>query len=111
MRPNICVPHSSRQNSALHQTGTEPVRCRIKSMICQIYPSWQGRLRQVKRIYVFVDKKTGQHYVGSAKGEDSLRSADSPATPVQAMEVRRAQARSRRQHQIVLGEGAHDHHL
>jgi hypothetical protein len=37
-----------------------------------IYPSWQQRLREVKGIYVLVDKKTGQQYVGSAKGEDSL---------------------------------------
>lgn len=37
-----------------------------------IYPSWQERLREVKGIYVLVDKKTGQQYVGSAKGEESL---------------------------------------
>ena len=37
-----------------------------------IYPGWQERLREVKGIYVLVDKKTGQQYVGSAKGEDSL---------------------------------------
>jgi hypothetical protein len=37
-----------------------------------IYPSWQERLREVKGIYVLVDKKTGQLYVGSAKGEESL---------------------------------------
>ena len=38
----------------------------------EIYPSWKERLQQVKGIYVLVDKKTGQQYVGSAKGEDSL---------------------------------------
>jgi hypothetical protein len=37
-----------------------------------IYPSWQDRLREVRGIYVLVDKETGQQYVGSAKGEDSL---------------------------------------
>jgi hypothetical protein len=37
-----------------------------------IYPSWQERLREVKGVYVLVDKKTGQQYVGSAKGEESL---------------------------------------
>jgi hypothetical protein len=37
-----------------------------------IYPGWQERLREVKGIYVLVDKKTGRQYVGSAKGEDSL---------------------------------------
>ena len=34
--------------------------------------SWQDRLREVKGIYVLVDKDTGDQYVGSAKGEDSL---------------------------------------
>lgn len=37
-----------------------------------IYPSWQERLREVKGIYVLVDKNTGKQYVGSAKGEESL---------------------------------------
>jgi hypothetical protein len=37
-----------------------------------IYPGWQERLREVKGIYVLADKQTGQLYVGSAKGEDSL---------------------------------------
>lgn len=37
-----------------------------------IYPSWQERLSEVKGVYVLVDKKTGQQYVGSAKGEESL---------------------------------------
>jgi hypothetical protein len=37
-----------------------------------IYPSWQERLREVKGIYILVDKKTGEQYVGSAKGEESL---------------------------------------
>lgn len=37
-----------------------------------LYPSWQQRLREVKGIYVLVDKETGEQYVGSAKGEDSL---------------------------------------
>jgi hypothetical protein len=37
-----------------------------------IYQSWQERLREVKGIYVLVDKRTGQQYVGSAKGEESL---------------------------------------
>lgn len=37
-----------------------------------IYPGWQERLREIKGIYVLVDKKTGRQYVGSAKGEDSL---------------------------------------
>lgn len=34
--------------------------------------TWQDRLREVKGIYVLVDRATGQQYVGSAKGEDSL---------------------------------------
>jgi hypothetical protein len=38
----------------------------------RIYPSWQERPREVKGIYVLVDKKTGQQYVGSAKGEESV---------------------------------------
>jgi hypothetical protein len=37
-----------------------------------IYPGWQERLREVKGIYVLVDKETGKQYVGSAKGYDSL---------------------------------------
>lgn len=37
-----------------------------------MYPGWQERLREVKGIYVLVDKDTGKQYVGSAKGEDSL---------------------------------------
>jgi hypothetical protein len=37
-----------------------------------IYPGWQERLREVKGIYVLVDKTTGKQYVGSAKGEESL---------------------------------------
>jgi hypothetical protein len=37
-----------------------------------LYPSWQERLREVKGIYVLVDKDTGKQYVGSAKGEESL---------------------------------------
>lgn len=37
-----------------------------------LYPGWQERLREVKGIYVLADKATGELYVGSAKGEDSL---------------------------------------
>jgi hypothetical protein len=37
-----------------------------------LYSTWQQRLREVKGIYVLVDKNTGHQYVGSAKGEDSL---------------------------------------
>lgn len=37
-----------------------------------LYSSWQQRLREVKGIYVLVDKDTGEQYVGSAKGEESL---------------------------------------
>jgi hypothetical protein len=37
-----------------------------------LYSSWQQRLREVKGIYVLVDKDTGDQYVGSAKGEESL---------------------------------------
>src|SRR5712691_3752800 len=37
-----------------------------------LYSSWQQRLREVKGIYVLVDKNTGDQYVGSAKGEESL---------------------------------------
>jgi hypothetical protein len=37
-----------------------------------LYSSWQERLREVKGIYVLVDKATGEQYVGSAKGEESL---------------------------------------
>jgi hypothetical protein len=37
-----------------------------------LYSSWQQRLREVKGIYVLTDKDTGQQYVGSAKGEESL---------------------------------------
>jgi hypothetical protein len=40
--------------------------------ITGLYPSWQQRLREVKGIYVLVDKDSGAQYVGSAKGEDSL---------------------------------------
>lgn len=37
-----------------------------------LYPSWQDRLRELKGIYLLVDKRTGDQYVGSAKGGDSL---------------------------------------
>lgn len=37
-----------------------------------LYASWQELLREVKGIYVLVDKGTGEQYVGSAKGEESL---------------------------------------
>jgi len=37
-----------------------------------LFPSWQQRLSEVKGIYVLVDKATGEQYVGSAKGEESL---------------------------------------
>jgi hypothetical protein len=37
-----------------------------------LYASWQQLLREVKGIYVLVDKDTGKQYVGSAKGEESL---------------------------------------
>jgi hypothetical protein len=37
-----------------------------------LYASWQDRLREIKGIYLLVDKRTGEQYVGSAKGEDSL---------------------------------------
>jgi len=37
-----------------------------------LYPSWQDRLREIKGIYLLVDKRTGEQYVGSAKGGDSL---------------------------------------
>jgi len=37
-----------------------------------LYSSWQQRLSEVKGIYVLVDKATGEQYVGSAKGEESL---------------------------------------
>ena len=37
-----------------------------------LYVTWQERLREVKGIYVLVDKATGKQYVGSAKGEESL---------------------------------------
>jgi hypothetical protein len=37
-----------------------------------LYASWQQRLREVKGIYVLVDKDTGHQYIGSAKGEESL---------------------------------------
>ena len=35
-------------------------------------PSWQARLASIKGIYLLVDEKTGEQYVGSAKGEDSF---------------------------------------
>jgi hypothetical protein len=37
-----------------------------------LYSSWQQRLREVKGIYLLVDKDTGDQYIGSAKGEESL---------------------------------------
>jgi hypothetical protein len=33
--------------------------------------SWQDRLSAVKGVYLLVDKRTGEQYVSSAKGEDS----------------------------------------
>lgn len=41
-------------------------------LIPGLYSSWQERLREVKGVYVLVDKDTGAQYVGSAKGEESL---------------------------------------
>ena len=46
--------------------------CVDVEQVLGLYPSWQQRLREVKGIYVLVDKDTGEQYVGSAKGEDSL---------------------------------------
>lgn len=37
-----------------------------------LYASWQAVLRTVKGIYLLVDLNTGEQYVGSAKGEDSV---------------------------------------
>src|SRR4029077_14595363 len=37
-----------------------------------LYGSWQQLLREVKGLYLLVDKDTGKQYVGSAKGEESL---------------------------------------
>lgn len=34
--------------------------------------TWQSVLKSVKGVYLLVDKETGKHYVGSAKGEESL---------------------------------------
>jgi hypothetical protein len=34
--------------------------------------SWQARLAGIKGIYLLVDQRTGEQYVGSAKGEDSF---------------------------------------
>lgn len=46
--------------------------CIDVDQVLGLYPSWQERLREVKGIYVLVDKATGEQYVGSAKGEESL---------------------------------------
>jgi hypothetical protein len=37
-----------------------------------LYPSWQEVLRNVKGVYLLVDKDDGKRYVGSAKGAESL---------------------------------------
>ena len=37
-----------------------------------LYPGWQERLRETKGIYVLVNKDTGEQYIGSAKGGESL---------------------------------------
>ena len=37
-----------------------------------LYPTWQAILRSVKGIYLLVDRETGEQYVGSAKGQESL---------------------------------------
>ena len=37
-----------------------------------LYPSWQEFLAKVKGIYLLVDHETGEQYVGSAKGDESL---------------------------------------
>lgn len=37
-----------------------------------LYPTWQAILRAVKGIYLLVDRETGEQYVGSAKGGESL---------------------------------------
>jgi hypothetical protein len=42
------------------------------SQIAAIPPTWQAILKSVKGVYVLVCKETGKHYVGSAKGEESL---------------------------------------
>jgi hypothetical protein len=46
--------------------------CLDVDQIPGLYSSWQQMLREVKGIYVLVDKDTGAQYVGSAKGEESL---------------------------------------
>jgi hypothetical protein len=45
--------------------------CNI-SQIAAIPPNWQAVLKSVKGVYLLVCKETGKHYVGSAKGEESL---------------------------------------
>jgi hypothetical protein len=37
-----------------------------------LYATWQEILRSVKGVYLLVDKDSGEHYIGSAKGDDSL---------------------------------------
>jgi hypothetical protein len=50
----------------------------FSSFVCDLedvpglYTSWQAILRAVKGIYLLVDRETGDQYVGSARGEESL---------------------------------------
>lgn len=37
-----------------------------------LYPGWLDRQREIKAIYLLVDKRTGNQHVGSAKGSDSM---------------------------------------
>lgn len=45
---------------------------RLVDEIPNLPPGWQQVLRSVKGIYLLVDVESGQQYVGSAKGADSL---------------------------------------
>jgi hypothetical protein len=46
--------------------------CVDVDQVLGLYPGWQNRLSGIKGIYLLVDKDTGEQYVGSAKGEESL---------------------------------------
>jgi hypothetical protein len=37
-----------------------------------LYPTWKEVLRNVKGVYLLVDRESGRQYIGSATGEDSL---------------------------------------
>jgi hypothetical protein len=51
--------------------GFAKFRCDVDELP-GLYPGWLDVLKNIKGVYLLVDKQSGKQYVGSARGEDSL---------------------------------------